>query len=168
VTPSRNELLALYHVAIDEYRFQVKLNWDRTVYYLTLNSGFVAIATSLLKSSNGTAARFFVAALFFIGFCTALLGILAIQKGHEYYRRTVVKKTLIEDYLGLTAADDKYTLNFAIGTTEGQEDLSQILNNTSFYLKHPQRKTSITSTTQAILAIFCVVDVLGMTSVVWL
>jgi hypothetical protein len=31
-----------------------------------------------------------------------VVGIKTILKGHQYYRRTIVKKTLLEDQLGLT------------------------------------------------------------------
>ncbi len=76
---SPDDLLTLYKIAIDEYRFEVKLNWDRTVYYLTLNSGLVAIATGLLKLGSIPVINLLVAAIFFIGLCTALIGWWGIQ-----------------------------------------------------------------------------------------
>ena len=51
--PPRAELLDLYKVALDEYRFQVNLNWSRTQYYLTLNVGIISIATGILQISKG-------------------------------------------------------------------------------------------------------------------
>lgn len=33
----RQELVDLYKVAVEEYRFQVDLNWKRTQYFLALN-----------------------------------------------------------------------------------------------------------------------------------
>lgn len=47
---SSDLLLSLYKIAVEEYRFEVTLNWDRTAYYLTLNSGLVAVAAGLLKN----------------------------------------------------------------------------------------------------------------------
>ena len=46
---SNKDSLELYKIAVEEYRFQVKLNWDRTAYHLTLSSGLIAIAVGLLK-----------------------------------------------------------------------------------------------------------------------
>jgi hypothetical protein len=66
-TLSKEQLLELYKIAIEEYRFEVKLNWDRTVYYLTLNSGLIAIATGILKLDNPGPVNALVAALFLMG-----------------------------------------------------------------------------------------------------
>jgi hypothetical protein len=43
LTPER--LLDLYRLALDEYRFEVRLGWDRTTYFLVLNSGILTVAT---------------------------------------------------------------------------------------------------------------------------
>ena len=37
------------------------------------------------------------ALVFAIGVCTSRLAIRSIRKGHEYYHRTIYKKTLIEE-----------------------------------------------------------------------
>ena len=43
----------------------------------------------------------FLSPLFLAGAMTARLGIRAVTKGHEYYRRAIYKKTLLETMLGL-------------------------------------------------------------------
>lgn len=58
---SSDLLMDLYRIAVEEYRFEVKLNWDRTVYYLTLNSGIISIATGLLKVGGPPPVDFLVA-----------------------------------------------------------------------------------------------------------
>ena len=83
---STEQLLTLYKIALEEYRFQVRLNCDRTAYHLTLNSGLVAIATGLLKFGSASPVNLAVAAVFFIGMCASAIGIKTIRKGHEYYR----------------------------------------------------------------------------------
>jgi hypothetical protein len=35
---SQERLLDLYRIALEEYRFEVRLGWDRTTYFLILNS----------------------------------------------------------------------------------------------------------------------------------
>ena len=99
---SSEQLLELYKIAIEEYRFQVKLNWERTAYYLTLNSGLIAIATGLLKVGRSPVVNLLVAVVFIIGLAASAIAIKNTKTGHQYYRRTVLKKTLIEDQLGLT------------------------------------------------------------------
>jgi hypothetical protein len=54
----------------------------------------------------------------------------AIRKGHEYYRRTIRKKVVIEDLLGLTAPLSAYGgATLAIATTTGQAQVLRTLND---------------------------------------
>src|SRR5438067_7519630 len=124
-----SHLFDLYRIAIEEYRFQVRLNWDRTAYHLTLNSGLVAVAVGLLKVGSAPVVDLFVAGVFLIGLLVSLIGRLTIRTGHGYYRLTVVKKTLLEDQLGLTRSFEGYEghLTPAIGTTTSQKEELQIL-----------------------------------------
>jgi len=38
-----------YKVAVDEYRFEVKLGWDRAMYYMVFNTAIISVGTGLLK-----------------------------------------------------------------------------------------------------------------------
>jgi hypothetical protein len=96
---SRTELLDLYRIVIDEYRFQVRLNWDRTQYSFVLNTalttlGFTVMAT--LKQGGSWIALW----IFAIAAVAAWLGRTVVKTGHSYYRRIVYRKTMIEDLLG--------------------------------------------------------------------
>jgi hypothetical protein len=160
---STEQLLTLYRIAIEEYRFQVKLNWDRTAYYFTLNSGIIAVATGLLKVGSSPVVNLLVALVFFIGLCASLIAIKNVHTGHEYYRRTLVKKTLFEDQLGLTKPSQEYPARptLAVGTTVGQNDHLRILHDTEKWLKRPLR-SSITAWIVRILILFCVFNALGI------
>ncbi len=166
---STDQLLALYKIAIKEYRFEVRLNWDQAAYYLTLNSGLLAIATGLLKVGGDPRVNLVVAGVFFIGLCASVIGIGNIKKGHEYYRHTVVKKTLLEDQLGLTRPlkDDASRPTLAVGTTVGQDEHLQIFHDTGKWLKQ-FRLRSITAGIVGILIVFCIINVLGVTLSLWL
>ena len=134
---SRAELFDLYKLAIDEYRFEVRLNWDRSMYYITFNTGIVAVGAGLLKLGDNGIVNLFVAGIFILGCCSSVMGILAIRKGHQYYRRSVYKKTLIEDVLGLAAPISQYSstdANLSIGTTSGQARRTAILFQTEQFL----------------------------------
>jgi hypothetical protein len=169
--PLSNELLLnLYKISIEEYRFQVKLNWDRTAYHLTLNSGLVAVAAGLLKVGAAPVVDLFVAGLFFIGLLVSLIGIKNTRTGHEYYRRTVLKKTLIEDQIGLTRPLDQYRgrPTLSVGTTLGQNEHLKILSDPEKWLKRRPRFRSITSWTTWILALFLLANIGGIVGCVWL
>jgi len=167
---STDQLLSLYKIAIEEYRFEVRLNWDRTAYYVTLNSGLFAIAAGLLKIASAPVVNLFVAMVFFVGLCASTIGIKNIRTGHEYYRRTVVKKTLLEDQLGLNRPLEDYTARptLAVGTTVGQNQHLQILHNTGKWLKRRRRLTSITSWIVGVLFLFLLANTLGIAGSLWL
>lgn len=167
--PSNDRLLDLYKIAIEEYRFQVKLNWDRTAYHLTLNSGLLAIAVGLLKLGSAPLVNLFVAGVFVIGLLASVIGIQTIHKGHRYYRHTVVKKTLMEDQLGLTKPLEGYeaSLTQAISTTTGQNEQFQILHNTEQWLKRSLRG-SITWWIVLVLILFSLANSLGIVASLWL
>ena len=149
----RSELLDLYKIAIDEYRFQVTLNWQRTQYYFTINTAVIAIAASVLKLGglNGWLPSLIVGTLFGLGFGTALLARRMIAKGHTYYRRAVYKKTLIEHLLGRFQAVGDYahaSANLAIATTEGMLEAEAILNDP---IRHSERASSQGTVTHLLL-----------------
>jgi hypothetical protein len=164
-----DQLLGLYKVAIDEYRFEVKLNWDRTAYHLTLNSGLLAVATGLLKVGGASFVDLFVAVVFFIGICAAIIGINTIKTGHEYYRRTIVKIKLFEDQLDLTKPLEGYQSlpTLSIGTTTGQREHHQIVHNTEEWVKR-FRLGSVKSGILFILIVFCLANTLGFVVSLWL
>lgn len=165
---SADELIEIYKIAIDEYRFEVQLNWDRTVFYLTLNSGLIAIATGLLKLQGSSFLNLIVAGVFFIGLSVSLIGLRSVRKGHDYYRQTVVKKTLLEERLGLTKSIDAGGPTMAVTTTAGQDESFQILHNTKAWLKRPLRKGDITFLILVILGLFSAANVFGIVASVWL
>jgi hypothetical protein len=167
---SNEDLLTLYKIALDEYRFQVRLNWDRTAYHLTLSSGLIAIAAGLLKLGTNSPVNLAVAFVFFIGLCVSTVGIKSILKGHSYYRYTIFKKTLLEDQLGLNKPLEGYAAKptLAVGTTVGQNEHLQILNNTQDWLKRPQRLSSITPWIVVILMLFVLANGAGVFWSLWL
>lgn len=79
----RAELFDLYKVAVDEYRFQVTLNWQRTQYYLALNAAFLAAGIGLLQAVKASL-NVLVALVFFSGLAACILSILAGEVQHSY------------------------------------------------------------------------------------
>lgn len=46
--PQREDLWQLYKLAIEEYRFQVNLNWQRSQYFLGLNAAIISVGAGLI------------------------------------------------------------------------------------------------------------------------
>jgi hypothetical protein len=132
------------------------------MYHLIFNSALVSVATGLLKLENTPAINLFIGAIYLVGLGTSLMGVRAITKSHEYYRRTVVKKTLIEGLLGLTTAQQGYSgLTLAIGTTAGHGDCFKILHETELWVSRPLRRWSVMFWITRILSLLAVINIAG-------
>lgn len=164
------QLLELYKVAVEEYRFEVRLGWDRAMYYMIFNITLVSVATGLLKVGDSPLTDRFVACIFLFGLCTSLLGQKAIRKAHEYYRRTVVKKTLIEDMLGLTRHVSGYPSHhtLAIGSTAGQSEHVRILHEPETWVNRGLRTWSITYLLVSLLWLLAAMNLAGILVAIWL
>lgn len=129
--PDQAKLLELYKIAIDEYRFQVTLNWQRSQYYFVLNAALIAAGGSLL-GIQGDRGRPFAAVLFGVGLVAAVLSMLVTRTQHTYYRSTRENLKDLEKRLGFA--------EFGIRTTPSQGSGSKRLatvttfNNVMFSL----------------------------------
>jgi hypothetical protein len=96
----RQEQFELYKLAIDEYRFQVELNWKRSQYYFVLNAAIIALGANFLrgdmKEDWNVAAWVFGSGLLIVG-----LSLLAMVTQHQYYRAARDGKTMLETQLNL-------------------------------------------------------------------
>jgi hypothetical protein len=88
-----------YRLAVEEYRFQVDLNWRRSEYFFVLNIGVLVAAASLLASQD--LPRALVAFIFGLGALLACLSIFANNTQHGYYRSARELKQKLEDKLEL-------------------------------------------------------------------
>ena len=160
---SRAELVALHELLMEEYRFQVKLNSDRTQSYLTLSAAIVTVAATLLRF-GGENARLLVAAVLLVGFCIALLAAKAVKQGHGYYRAVVYKKTLVENLLGRTRQIEGHQFpgaTLAVETTVGMSGEREILQDAASWLARPIRANTITGGLRIVFYLFAAVDGLG-------
>lgn len=152
------KLLQLYQHALEEYRFEVKLAWDRAKFYMILNSVLVTATAGLLKPDE--ACSLLLLGVVFLGLLSSLMGRLTIRRGHDYYQRTIYKKTLIEDQLGLHAKLPQHACAnamLAISTTLGQGTVQEILQNTRNWLNRGPRLWNITWNLIALMwSLFCV------------
>src|SRR4051812_36571784 len=129
----RDLLLKVYDAAINEYRFNVQLGWDRTKFFLGLAVTGIAAGAGLIRLAEGSK----VVPLFLCFFFALLVGItwsgwLAAEKSKKYTRRAVLTKTLVERELGLLRnVEDLHdpALHLAVAVTPSHRDFRDILFN---------------------------------------
>jgi hypothetical protein len=109
--PSRNELLDLYKVAVEEYRFQVQLNWDRAKYLLGFNTAVIGVGTGLVKIGSRSPASPLLIGIFTVGLVASLLSGCAVYLQHNYYRTSRDQMVSLSRRLGLEGG--------AVATTPG-------------------------------------------------
>lgn len=103
----------MYRVAVEEYRFQVDLNWKRTQYFLALNVAILSVGVGLVKL-QGQDTRILVLGIFFIGCVSASLSVFATRTQHLYYRTARDRMQRWEELLQVPAP--------VIRTTPGMSD----------------------------------------------
>jgi hypothetical protein len=109
-SPTPDQLWEQYGRAVDEYRFQVNLNWQRAQYFFVLDVAVLAAAVGLRAGDSGVS-RAVIAALFGAGLVIATMGIFALQTQRGYYQAARDLKERFERDLGLG--------DYALKTTPG-------------------------------------------------
>jgi hypothetical protein len=95
------------------------------------------------------------------GIPIGILGAVTHLTGHKYYRRTVYKKTLLEDILGLARTREGYAFDgatLAITSTSGHAETTEILHHTEEWLKRGLRRGSIVFWVFIVLLIFSALE----------
>lgn len=128
----RELLLTVYKAAVDEYRFNINLNWERTKFFLTLISSLIAVGVGLMRVSQGSApTSFFLILYFVLTLWISVLAIKSLEKGKEYTQEAVYTKTLVERELGLlnrlTDFDD-VEATLSIAPTRGMRDVLAVIS----------------------------------------
>lgn len=140
-TPNQLTPTDAYKYALDEYRFQVNLNWSRSQYYIVLNLGIVGLATGLLRVDDQNLAAGVGIGLYLVGAVCSVLTLFAVHVQQGYYRQARDHKARLEEKLG--AAD------LAIRTTQG-------MGNTT------RRLAKVTTFQNVILSMLLALDLAGL------
>jgi hypothetical protein len=115
-TPDRDELLGLYKTAIDEYRFEVNLGWERQKFFVGLNVSLLAAIAGFARLGTGDNHNALLAGALLANAATGILGIFVILKSHRYYRNARAHFQRIEHRLGYAAS------GLALQTTPGMKE----------------------------------------------
>lgn len=149
---SSDVLRKQYELVLQEYRFQVQLNWDRSKHYLTFNTTLLGAVVALAKSADTWPAQVGLFALLVVAGFNSHAGVRATATGHQYYQRIRDTKTELEKALELG--------NFAIQSTPGmRRDHDAIAAGTPE--SSPQRFGSIVQQTKFLLGVLCAFSGLG-------
>jgi len=160
---NREELLKLYGFAIDEYRFNVRLNADRTRDYLVVNLGLLTLTSGLLRLESGRTGTAFLIFVFAAAAATSVFGAKIVRKGHEYYKRAAVQKTVIESRLGLLKRlDAHHDITLAIATTLGMTNIDRILRTPDEWIAAGPSRGSIVSYAIGMLWVLAAVNAAGI------
>jgi len=156
--PDRAELLKLYELALQEYRFQILLNWDRSKHALIFNGALLGAAAGLFRLGSG--APLLVSVIFAFVFVNSALGALGSRRGHSYYRATRAHKAAIERELGLAQR------NLAIETTTGmREDHQPALRPRTRVARVARWGGRVTTYTESILWMIAATALVGVVTV---
>jgi hypothetical protein len=118
-------LVDLYKFALDEYRFQVNLNWNRSQYYIVLNLGILGVATGLLKVADERISASISIGLYIAGVVCCVLSLAAGRVQQGYYLATRNHKRRLEELLDLG--------DLAIRTTPGMGSTTRRLGKVTTF-----------------------------------
>jgi hypothetical protein len=91
-----------------------------------------------------------------------------VWRGHEYYRRTVYKKTLIENLLGLHTPVQNYPgATLAVTTTRGQAEVNEMLHDPEAWLGKSTPLGTITRTAVLVFILFALADAAGIAALIY-
>ncbi len=150
------QALDIYKIAVEEYRFQVRLNWDRNKFYVLLNSSLITVACGLLKIPSHQHLELLMIPLFITGLIVAVIGFVTLTKGHEYYRKTVLKLAQLESSLGLSATERP------IDTTSGMKESRSVLGEPSSFINRTFRIGTVTYYLAALFVTLMVANAFGI------
>lgn len=102
MSPSTTELEKQYDRVLQEYRFQVQLNWDRAKHYLVFNTTLIAGAAVLYNNAEQRAVPHLAVAILLLLSCrNSVIGARAVDRGQNYYREIRGTKAALEAVLNL-------------------------------------------------------------------
>jgi VIT1/CCC1 family predicted Fe2+/Mn2+ transporter len=95
-------LWALHAIAVGLMERQVDRAWSTTQFFILLNATIIGGAFALLQMSALSQVAFLLLVVLLGGAALSVVAAKVAEENKRYYRRLAVKKTLIEEQLGLT------------------------------------------------------------------
>lgn len=140
-SPEEARLEHLHSIAVDEYRFQVNLNWKRTQYFFALSAALLAVAANTLRI-DGDEASLASLPIFVLGLLVALLAMLVEKTQKRYYQQARTHLGDVESAMNIQGG-------LLLKTTQG--------------MGGPRRRTPSVGTAQlTILALIALINIGGI------
>lgn len=149
----RKDLLDLYKMAIDEYRFEVNLSWEAVKFFTSLNIGILGFGISILGIEQLTP-KYIAIPIFIIGIILSCLSINTRKQYRKYYLATILIKKRIEDGLNLNKV--------AISPTEVDQPSKGIENEEEWIREHMNPRGTVTSYHYLVLYAFIIAYSFGV------
>ena len=109
-----DKLIELYNMAMDEYRFGVKLSWDAIRFFTTINVGILGFGSSILGLEQ-VSPKWITVPIFVIGIVLSILGIatrLQFQKAaYCLKKRGLSPSGNVEQFVETLQCEAKYIDN---------------------------------------------------------
>lgn len=145
-----------YQQILEEYRFQVDLNWRRTSYFITLTLTLFSATSALLDFAKITVA--IAATLYLSGAFVAFIGRQTLVKGHQYYRTIAYQKSQLELTQGQAT----------IATTQGQQEAQSFTGNEREWTQRKLRPRTVTWWLSGLFWMLMLVNLLAVAqSIYW-
>ena len=138
-----------YQAILEEYRFQINLNWNRNKFYLTLNVTLIVVACGLLRIPAFQFAEILTMPLLILGFLFATIGLLTLLKGIEYRRRIFLKKAELENRLDIEG----------VNTTAGMRESKMSWVDKERWVKRTPRIGSISFYLAGLYLVIAVINI---------
>jgi hypothetical protein len=120
----RDEHLALYKTAIEEYRFEVNLGWERQKFFIGLNVLLLAGLAGFAKLGAAGHLNWMLALAFVMSAISSFLGAFVVLRSHRYYTSARTHFQRIEKLLGFDT--DELALVTTPGMREGHDAVPRI------------------------------------------
>lgn len=152
----------LYKLSLEEDRYQVQLNWDKTKFFLLLDASLITAGAALVRVQASPLAAALGALTFFAGALIALVGYVSLGEGKVYHRQAVAKCVLVGEKVGLTEPfNDRpgQTLQLVSGMT--MVKAREILSAPDKYVTPKLRKSGVSGWVRVAFIVLSAANVVG-------
>jgi hypothetical protein len=156
-------LRELYKMALEEDRYQIQLNWDKTKFFMLLDASLIAAGAALVRIHDFPLAAALGALTFFAGALIALVGYVSLGEGKVYHRHAVAKCVLIGDKLGMTEPFSELpaqTLHLVSGMTLSKA--REVLAAPDRYVTPKLRKSGVSGWVRVAFVVLSLTNLVGL------
>lgn len=142
---TRDQLLTLYRLAIEEYRFEINLGWERQKVFLAINPTLLGLIGAMMGRGQSEDGAWFIRGALFAALAVSMLGIFVVRKSHTYYQNAKRHFGALEDHLAIP-------VELRFQTTDGMREANMAAPS--------QRRFRVLEAVLLVLWVFALLDVI--------